>query len=129
MANKVEIKHWGRVKKRTVRRMTIQQALTIVGLPKERVYPMDHNHDRNHPGGWVRSCVPPPHQRFWDRDEYELWDIVDDMRLIFHARLKEVGHDFVENHEEAQGLIGAYRQACRLFKLHGVPTERRDGHA
>jgi hypothetical protein len=42
------------------------------------------------------------------------------MKRLFHHRLKEVRHDFPENHEEATLLIGAYVQAKKLFKQHGV---------
>lgn len=113
--NSIQYRSWGRVTRRSNKRTTIKKCLSIIGMDKQRIYLVQQwlvRHGTNH------ACKK--YESFWDKDEYELRDIADDMKRIFHARLKKVGHEFTENHAEASALISAYRQAVKLFAAHGI---------
>lgn len=113
----VKRKSWGQIQKHNTSRMSIQQALTIIGMPIERIYILN----TDYPRGWrIKNTSEGVHTRFWEMDEYELQDIAQDMKRIFRSRLSEIGHDFTENHEGAQRIIGAYSHAKRLFRAHGI---------
>jgi hypothetical protein len=68
----------------------------------------------------IRAQKRYGHTTFWERNQDCLEDIAREMKWLFHAHLKEIGHDFPENHEQSALLIEAYSKAKDLFRRHGV---------
>lgn len=99
-------------------RMSIIKALRIIGLPAERYAHQASDRWRIQAR---RACGKQYGKTtFWERNAHCLQDIAEEMKRAFHAHLKEVKHDFTENHEEAALLIEAYTKAKAMFRRYGV---------
>ena len=105
---------------RPVKRYGIQKTLSIIGIPKERIYVKVTRAGWREPEKNCRVDGFRRWQSFWERHPEDLEEIAEDAKRIFREHLRQIKHDFIENHETAQLLIGAYEQFKKLYREHGM---------
>ena len=99
-------------------RMTIQLALETLGVDFEniRMRKCYTNHDyRLRQAAGIRKK-----EGFWQRNETKLESLAYEAKIAYRRAIKQVGHDFDENKEEAQIVINAYSFIKRKLKDRGV---------
>jgi len=96
--------------------LRIQQALVLIGLPRERVYATQAEGDARARKG------PHTHRTtgFWHQREEVLQALAEDMRRIYRAHMQQVHPDHGGQHEAAVRLVNAFARAKKLFRAHGV---------
>lgn len=89
----------------------IQSDLVSLGLPKSRVY--------FKPGRNVNPRHPRP-VSFWERNYYDLIDILKDARNVYLLRMKKYHHAGNYSSDIPSTLTGIWTRIKRVFKQRGI---------
>jgi hypothetical protein len=112
---------WGTIAHKPIERFSIPHALTLLGLPTDRLE--HHKTPQGLRAARRRARRPYGHPRVWAREQDALPALAALMTRLCPQPLQEIPHALPHTHTHAGPRIGAYEQAKQFLQLHGVERE------